>query len=185
MVNPLLKSKTDYIYKKGFENSYFISFDTSKTTILGKTYSDKINFIQMRFGKGTIFISTVPEVFSNYHFVHEKNYEYVYKALSYLPNQQVIWDEYYKAGNLKQDSPLRVIFNNSALLTAYYLLMLSLILFMIVGIKRKQRIIPVIESMRNTTLDFVDTVGALYFQTGNHKNIADKKITFFLIVFFT
>ncbi|MGZ4118858.1 MAG: DUF4350 domain-containing protein, partial [Bacteroidia bacterium] len=33
---------------------------------------------------------------------------------------------------------------------------------------------------RNTTLDFVEIVGTLYFHTGNHKNIADKKITYFL-----
>ena len=51
---------------------------------------------------------------------------------------------------------------------------------MIIGTKRKQRIIPVIEPLRNTTLDFVDIVGTLYYQTGNHKNIADKKITYFL-----
>jgi hypothetical protein len=51
---------------------------------------------------------------------------------------------------------------------------------MIIGAKRKQRIIPVIEPLRNTTLDFVDIVGTLYYQAGNHKNIADKKITFFL-----
>ena len=108
------------------------------------------------------------------------NYSYVYKALSYLPNQSVIWDEYYKAGNDKTDSPLRVIFNNPLLLKAYYVLILSLILFMIFGIKRKQRIIPIVEPYRNTTLDFVDIVGTLYYQTGNHKNIADKKISYFL-----
>ncbi len=179
-VNPELKSKTDYVYKKGIENTYFNSFDTTKTTALGKNSSGSINFIQIKFGKGKLFISSLPEVFSNYHFVSERNSDYVYKALSYLPNQQVIWDEYYKVGNVHQDSPMRVIFNNPALLTAYYLLMLSLIIFMIIGAKRKQRVIPVIEPLRNTTLDFVDIVGTLYYQAGNHKNIADKKITFFL-----
>ncbi len=179
-VNPLLKSKTDYVYKKGIENTYFNSFDTTKTTVLGKNSSNHINFIKIQFGKGNLFINTVPEAFSNYHFVHPVNCDYVYKALSYLPNQKVIWDEYYKLGNIHQESPLRVIFNNPPLLTAYYVLMLSLIIFMLIGLKRKQRIIPVIEPLRNTTLDFVDIVGTLYYQAGNHKNIADKKITFFL-----
>jgi hypothetical protein len=179
-VNPILKRKENYVYVKGIENTFFNSFDTAHTTILGKNSNGKINFIKIQFGKGNIYVSSLPEVFSNYHFVHAENNEYVYKALSYLPVQNIIWDEYYKVGNVKQESPLRVIFNNPPLLYAYYILILSLFLFIIIGIKRKQRIIPVIEPKRNTTLDFVDVVGTLYFQTGNHKNVADKKITYFL-----
>jgi hypothetical protein len=179
-VNPLLKRKEGYVYEKGIEDTYFNSFDTARTIALGTNENSRINFIQINWGKGKIFLSTVPETFTNYLFVNKNNCDYAYKALSYLPNQSVIWDEYYKAGNIQNESPLRVIFRNPALVTAYYLLLLSLIIFMLVGIKRKQRIIPVIEPMRNTTLDFVDIVGTLYYQTGNHRNIADKKITYFL-----
>lgn len=179
-VNPTLKRKSNYIYSKGIENTFFNSFDTTKTVILGTNISSKINFIQINWGKGKIILSTVPEVFTNYLFVNENNYDYVYKALSYLPNQKVIWDEYYKVGNVKKESELRVIFSHPALLTSYYLLIFSLLIFIIIGVKRKQRIIPVVEPLRNTTLDFVDIVGTLYFQTGNHKNIAEKKIIYFL-----
>jgi hypothetical protein len=65
-------------------------------------------------------------------------------------------------------------------MTAYYLLIVSLLIFMIIGIKRKQRIIPVWPPLKNTTLEFVDVVGTLYYQSGNHKNIAGKKINYFL-----
>lgn len=177
--NPQLKAPTNYIYAKGVEGTYLSSFDTINSYVLGKDINDKINFIKTNFGSGHIYINTLPEAFANYHFVNT-NYSYVYKSLSYLPNQTTIWDEYYKAGNDKSDSPLRVIFNNPPLLKAYYLLILSLILFIIFGAKRKQRVIPIIEPYRNTTLQFVDIVGTLYYQTGNHKNIADKKITYFL-----
>ncbi len=179
-VNPGLKRTRQYVYIKGIENTHFNSFDSTKTTVLGKNSAGKINFIELRWGKGKIFLSTVPEVFTNYLFVNKDNYDYPYKALSYLPNQKVIWDEHYKAGIMKNDSTLRVIFNNPALKSAYYLLLFSLIIFIILGVKRRQRIIPVIEPYRNTTLDFVGTVGTLYYQTGDHKNIADKKMLFFL-----
>ena len=179
-INPLLKRKADYIYSKGIDNTYFNSFDTAKTSVLGNNINNKINFIKIKWGKGTIFLSTVPEVFTNYLFVNKKNYDYPYKALSYLPNQAIIWDEHYKAGNVKKESSLRVVFNNPALRSAYYVLLLSLLIFIVIGIKRKQRIIPVVEPLRNTTLDFVDIVGTLYYQTGNHKNISDKKIIYFL-----
>ena len=177
--NPTLKNPVPYIYAKGMEGTYLNSFDTAKSIVLGINETKRINFIKYKIGKGQIFINTLPEAFSNYHFVNI-NYSYVYKALSYLPSQSIIWDEYYKAGNDKSDSPLRVIFNNPLLLKAYYLLILSLILFMIFGAKRKQRLIPVMEPYKNTTLQFVDIVGTLYYQTGNHKNIADKKIIYFL-----
>jgi hypothetical protein len=178
--NPALKRNPSYTYSKGIENSYFTSFDTANTTVLGTNKAGKINFIRIRFGKGNVFVSTVPEAFTNYLFVNDKNHDYAYKALSYLPNQEILWDEYYKVGNIKNESPLRVVFRNPALLTAYYLLLGSLVLFILIGVKRRQRIIPVIEPLRNTTLDFVDIVGTLYYQTGSHKNIADKKILYFL-----
>lgn len=50
---------------------------------------------------------------------------------------------------------------------------------MIFEAKRKQRIIPVIKPLANTTLEFVATIGNLYYQRGDHKNIAEKKIQFF------
>jgi hypothetical protein len=177
--NPTLKKLQSFNYTKGIEGTYLTSFDSGNSIVLGNNENLKINFIKFKIGKGHILINTLPEAFSNYHFV-SNNYSYVYKALSYLPNQEIIWDEYYKAGNDKSDSPLRVIFNNHLLLKAYYLLILSIIIFMLFGAKRKQRIIPIIEPFKNTTLQFVDIVGSLYYQTGNHKNISDKKIKYFL-----
>jgi hypothetical protein len=46
--------------------------------------------------------------------------------------------------------------------------------------RRKQRIIPVIASLTNTTVEFVETVGNLYYQQKDFKNIAEKKISYFL-----
>ena len=51
---------------------------------------------------------------------------------------------------------------------------------MIFEMKRRQRIIPIIAPPKNTTLEFVSTIGNLYYQSKEHKNIADKKIIFFL-----
>jgi hypothetical protein len=179
-VNPAFKRKQDYTYSKACKNSYFTSFDTSRTTVLGRNSLNEVNYIAVNKGKGTFYISTVPEAFSNYHFASITNNEYACKALSYLPIQTTYWDEYYKTGKVTETSPLRVIFKHRALMTAYYLLIFSLLIFMIIGIKRKQRIIPVWPPLKNTTLEFVDVVGTLYYQSGNHKNIADKKISYFL-----
>src|SRR5690606_37334483 len=46
--------------------------------------------------------------------------------------------------------------------------------------KRRQRINPVIKPLENTTLEFVGTIGNLYYQRSDHRNIAEKKILFLL-----
>jgi hypothetical protein len=181
--NKNLRSKKDYVYAKGLFDYYFTSFDSSNTFVIGRAHSDSLaNFIRIKHGKGNFFLHCLPQTFSNYCFTDEKNSGYVYKCLSFLPAGDVIWDEYYKYGNDKKESPLSFIFNNESLLAAYYTILIGLVLFVIFGGKRTQRIIPVIEPLKNTTLEFVDIVGSLYFQQGDHKNIADKKINYFLDV---
>jgi len=46
--------------------------------------------------------------------------------------------------------------------------------------RRKQRIIPVISKPRNDSLDFVKTIGRLYHDKGDHKNLVRKMSAYFL-----
>lgn len=46
--------------------------------------------------------------------------------------------------------------------------------------KRKQRIIPIIAPLRNDSVSFVETVGRLYYNKGNHTNLAEKMVQQFL-----
>jgi hypothetical protein len=46
--------------------------------------------------------------------------------------------------------------------------------------KRRQRVIPVITPLRNSTLDFVNTVAGVYFNDKDNRSIADKKVSHFL-----
>ncbi len=178
--NPLLKYPGGYVARV-MESTYFSSFDTTAVTVLGNANGKKVNFIKMPFGKGNLFLHTTPEIFINYNFLDENRSDYAAKALSYLPVQNILWDEYYKSGKVAENNnSLRVLLSHKALSTAYFVLMFSILLFIVLGIKRKQRIIPVIEPLRNTTLDFVNTIGTLYYQQGSHKEIADKQINYFL-----
>ena len=86
----------------------------------------------------------------------------------------------YKEVNKYQSTPIRYILSQPSLKWAYFTLIISLIFFVIFRGRRDQRVIPIIKPLSNTTLEFVETVGNLYFRQSNHKNIADKKITYFL-----
>ena len=175
-----LARNKDFTYRKGNFSNYFFSYDTSTTKVLGKNQDGKVNFIRIKHGDGSIFLNTVPLAFSNYHVLNEENLGYVYRALSCLPVQKTIWDDYYKAGNKFSSTPLRFIISQEPLRWAYYIALISIVLFMIFYGRRKQRIIPVISPLNNSTLEFVNTVGNLYYQQKEHKNIAEKKITYFM-----
>jgi hypothetical protein len=108
------------------------------------------------------------------------NAVYAFKALSYVTADEVLWDEYYKASRQEAQTPMRYVLTLPSLRWAFWTLLVGVILFMIFMGRRRQRIIPVILALPNTTLDFAHTVAQLYYHHGDHKNIAEKKITYFL-----
>ena len=180
LTDSALTTNKGFTYRKGNFSNYFISYDTARTQVLGINQDGEANFIRIKHGDGNVFLNTVPLAFSNYHLLNEDNSGYVYRVLSFLPVQETIWDDYYKAGNKFSSTPLRFIVSQDSLSWAYYLALISIILFIIFYGRRKQRIIPVIPPLQNSTLEFVRTVGNLYYQQKEHKNIAEKKITYFM-----
>jgi hypothetical protein len=137
------------------------------------------NLVEFKRGKGHIYIHTLPFAFTNYCLLDNLKAEYAFKTLSYLPMQKTFVEAYQRGLNEDQ-SLLRFVMRQDPLRWAYYVLLLGILLFMIFESKRRQRIIPIIKPLENTQLSFVRTVGRLYFHQGNHRNLADKKITYFL-----
>jgi len=179
LVNPSLYSG-NYMYKKAFEDNFFYEFDTLNTMVLGKNNSDEVNFIKVKYGNGNFFINIEPLAFTNYNLLVDKNYEYSFKALSYLDLQKTYWDEFYKPGNVVNSSPLVIIFKSRSFKTGYYLALISLMLYFIFMGKRKQRVIPIINPLANTSLEFTEIIARLYLHKKNHKDIALKRFKYFL-----
>ncbi|HWY38562.1 MAG TPA: DUF4350 domain-containing protein [Bacteroidia bacterium] len=177
--NPGLRSKTPYTYKKGFEGYTFDSFDTSKVTVLATCNDTSAVFLRAPWGAGNFYFLTVPDIYTNYFVVNNPNREFAYKTLSYINAEQVWWDEYYKDKGIDRGNPLQFIFANDSLYAAYLLTLISLIIFMIFAMKRRQRAIAVVEPLPNTTLQFVEVVGSVYYNSRNHKIIAEEKINSF------
>jgi len=101
--------------------------------------------------------------------------------LSYLPNQTTIWDEYYKARkNYIKQTPFQQILTTDGLRQALYLAIIGTLIYMVFASKRRQRIIPVVPFKTNTTVDFVETMGKLYYNESGHKEIGMKRINYFL-----
>ncbi len=179
--NPQLKRNQFYVYKKVPFDNYFTSFSDSNTVVLGMNNSNQPNFIKLNIGNGCLYINLVPLAFTNYNVLDTVNSNYIFKALSYLPAENyTYWDEYYKAGRSMIRTPLVYILSTEPLTWAYYVSIFTIIIYIIFEGKRKQRIIPIIKPLTNTTLQFVETIGKLYYQKKDHKNIAMKKINYFI-----
>ncbi len=147
-----------------------------KKTVLGQYEEGGVNFVKIDVGEGFFLLSTIPLAFSNLNMLTEDNAEYAYTALSYQPAQKTFWDQYYKPNKPVQQTPLRYIFTSPGLKAAYYLALFGILLFMVSNIRRKQRVIPVIPPVKNTTVEFAHTMGHLYLGQGDHGNLAIKMI---------
>jgi hypothetical protein len=173
-------------YNKGTYGHYFSKIDSTTSKALGyqlKNKQKKTNFIVVNYGKGQIYLHSQPVVFTNYYMLKSTNYSYLSNLFKTIPLYDWVWfvqnQEIISMQSIS-DNKLRFISEHPPLKWAYWLLWLALLLFLIFNSKRKQRIIPVIKPLENTTIDFTKTIANLYFQDKNYKIIIRKKIIYFL-----
>ncbi|MCL9805630.1 DUF4350 domain-containing protein [Flavobacterium amniphilum] len=171
---------TEYKIEEDVTLGYFSKIDYDYTTALGYVRQDtaKINFVKVNYYDGEIYLHKQPAAFTNFHLLKENHYQYAEKVLSYVPEGNVYW---YTKGQIEGESSLLKYFlSQPAFRAATYIFLIGMLLFMIFNAKRKQRIVPIFKPLTNTTIDFVKSIGNLYHQEGNHDNIIDKKIIYFL-----
>lgn len=179
--SPYLKREVDYYFEKGIAARYFSRMDTARALVLGRKYDQHPNLIQYRFGKGTLLLCPNPQLFTNYGLLNESGANYVAKVFSYLPQpKMLIWDEHYTRPSANSQSVLRVLFSYDELRWAYYLALVGLVIFVLYEMKRRQRIIPILEPLKNSSVEFAQTIGRVYYQQRNHHDIIEKKISYFL-----
>jgi len=172
-----------YTYNKGMEGVYFSQLDSIHTTVLGYHQFEntrRINFVKIQYGDGFFYLHTQPFVFTNYNLLKSGNAAYAAHALSYIPDWDIIWDDRATLNQNRIDNPLRYMLSQPALRWAWYIALLGTLFFIIFKAKRRQRIVPIIEKLPNTSIDFAKTIGNLYYQQGKPQDIVNKKITFFL-----
>ncbi|WP_243471364.1 DUF4350 domain-containing protein [Winogradskyella sp. MH6] len=180
--NPSLKSDSISIQKE-LSNIYFSKIDTAYTRVLGyQKFGDSLyaNFIKTSWGNGFFYIHLQPIVFTNYQLLKKDNKKYAEAAMSYLGDDTIYFDSRNKINSANSSSPLRFLLSQPALRWALYITLITVFIFMIFNAKRRQRIVNVIKPLKNTTVDFAKTIGNLYYETKDHDNLIDKKITYFL-----
>ena len=116
-------------------------------------------------GKGSLTWVCTPLVFTNFGILDANNHEYIFRLLSEMGGLPVIRTEAYgPAVQAAEQTPLRFIISQRPLRWALYLSLLVVLLSMIFGFRRRQRVIPVVEKPQNHLLEFVQLIGTLYYQ---------------------
>ncbi len=179
--NKSLDTTHTYHLGNNIRDYFFLNFDTSKAFVLGLTQDKKVNFLKYQMGKGNLYLSSNPYIYTNVALMDSAERAYAETSLSFIKNKpNLVLDQYYALGREADSSSMRVFLLNSTLRWAFYISLFSLLFFVIYEIKRRQRIIPVIEPLENATLSFINVVGQVYFEQHDNLNICQKKISYLL-----
>jgi len=187
ITNPHLDTTQRYYFKRANVANFFSPADTSDhkhppvvAAVVAKNDRNLPVAIKVSWGTGYFLFCSTPLAFTNIYLLNRNNNKLASSLLTNLPVRQLYWTEYYQRGRLEATTPLRFILITPPLRWAYYLTAVAILLFVVFEAKRRQRPIPVVTPLANTTLEFVSTVSNLFYERSDHKGIATKKIAFFL-----
>lgn len=176
------KYQNDFIRLDKFPSGRGFTFIKPGVEVLGKTVeknnSDQANFIKSKFGKGTIYVHSEPLFLTNYYLLKSGNIKYAQDVFSYLDDKETLW--FVENNTEVSRFFMRFVLSSPALKYAWWVFLGSLVLFIFFNAKRKQRVVPVIEPLKNTSVDFVKSIGNLYLQEGDFHDMMAKKAQYFL-----
>lgn len=167
--------------------NHFVQYDTSITNVLGTNEVGEANYLEVFYGKGRFYLHCEPRALGNYFLLQKNNYQYLQNLFAFtaLRPEHVYWDDYYNKKNYPPSeqgskSGIQLLLQYPATARAFWLVLLLLAVYILFGGKRRQRIVESIPSNTNTTVAFTETVGHLYLQKKDNRNIADKMIMYFM-----
>ncbi len=198
--HPELKKDTSYSFRYRYQMYYpyynwryiheDIIYDTSITYAeLGNLDDQHMNFVKIDVGDGTLLLHSNPILFCNYYTTENDGFEYFNGVVTHLEEGPVYWDEASKMPSMDfggngginiGEGPFRYILSQPPLKYALYVILAMALLYVLFRAKRRQRIIPIRHPNSNTSLDFIRTVGSLYYLQRNHRKLSMDQMALFL-----
>lgn len=174
--------------------------DSFDNEIKGFLAYDNVNFVRLHWGNGDFYFHANPIFLTNYYLADSLRHEYAEATLAALGPGPVYWDEYsrvppsvarqrnnqrnqqnqrgYSGGRslLQGNEALSYIQKQPPLALAWYTLLFSALLFLILKGRRRQRIIPLISRRENSSKRYIDTLSRLVLQSENHGALARQEL---------
>ena len=186
---------TQYLWH--FIDTSFFCEESFSPIVLGQMNNEQPNFAQFNYGKGSFYLHTTPIAFSNIQLLDKPGVDYASRVFSHLNKGAIYWDAFSRVdeevsrkrnnsnmngggSRLSNKGPLKYILAQPSLAWAWYLLLAVALLYLVFRAKRKQRVIPILETNANTSMEFISTIGSLYFLQNDHKKLSSQKMRLFL-----
>lgn len=179
MVDTVFRNPAVTGLRLGMAMEGITQFDSTVWTVLAKNEHDQAVLVQRAYGSGRILFSSTPLLFTNYGFINDSLVSYPVHALSYVPRSVVIWDDYMHPASREETSLFGLFRQNTGARWAWYVVISVGLLYVVVYARRRQRAIPMLERIRNTSAEYVRTVGRLYYARHDNRNMANKLIRLF------
>ena len=157
---------------------------------------NRCNFVRKKVGKGYFYLHSTPLAFTNFQLIDSLGIEYCNRVLSHLSPGEIYWDAYSlekenigrhrnsiqrnsPERKLTTENPFKYVLTQPPLRWAWYLSILLALLYLLFMAKRKQRIIPILKENKNNSLEFVYSIGSLYFSQSDHGKLCRQKMKLF------
>jgi hypothetical protein len=173
------------------------TINDSVYSVLGTAMDEMVYFYEIPYENGHIYLHSIPEAFFNYQLLSKEGIKHTERVFSFIPkNHEICWlelgryvkpdfeeDEDDADGDKKDTSLLQFIFQHKALLFAFLVTILGLLLFLLFRSKRSKPIVPYIPKTKNRSVAFADTMKEIYYQQSSPYNLLQvMKKNFFVSI---
>jgi len=138
------------------------------------------DLVRYAIGEGHLTLNAAPLVLSNYFLLQDGNKDYLTAIWQTLPGNitRIYWNDFYY--RVPGSPGFDILWRFTATKLAILIAIVGLLVYVLFEGKRKQRIIPIVPPLKNDSVSFVETVGRLYYNKGNHTNLEEKMAQQFL-----
>lgn len=129
--------------------------------------------------QGSITLCSSPLVMSNYFLLQENNRGYYERLFSTyrVGVKKITWCSGYEIKTeVNEDGMWARIWSLPALRYSFMIFLALLILYFTFESKRRQRMIPILDPNTNSSLEFTETIGRLYYNKRDHRNLVKKML---------
>jgi len=152
---------------------YLVISDTTPWRTLARTVGVDTQAIiaQRPYGKGQITMCTVVDAFTNSGILSPST-RLLSKHIVDNVDGPVMWSDY---NQKDRGDSIDIVFDEyESWRYAWSVLLLSAIVYIVITARRRQRVIPEIKPVKNSSLEFIESIGELYWKRHDNGNLGRK-----------
>lgn len=147
------------------------NFDQRITVDLGRSV-----YVVSEYDSGSFRLHSIPRLFSNAAALQEGYLDHFHEVFDGINTDKVYYADADRriSGPEQAENPMQYVMGQKSLRRAYYLTLITGLLFLLFGGKRRQKVIPTRKVNENTSLEYVKTVSRLFQKQNQNQKLVNK-----------